>query len=136
MSFGAGWTAANNWQGDYDKVGNLSAYANYANAHTYPNPGQITGFCHPAAQQRCQARGRQQPRHHHRDRLGQRHVQPSLSRAIRRGQAALDGIKDGDAKMYYYALFDDSSGQFGLMNSGRHTEACWHGTARPDHPSG
>ena len=29
MSFGAGWTAANNWHGDYDKVGDLSAYANY-----------------------------------------------------------------------------------------------------------
>ena len=41
MSFGSGWTAANNWQGDYGEVGNLSAYANYANAHTYPNPGQL-----------------------------------------------------------------------------------------------
>jgi hypothetical protein len=30
--------------------------------------------------------------------------------------AALDGIKDGDAKLYYYSLFDDGSGQFGLMN--------------------
>src|SRR5882724_5783518 len=40
MSFGAGWTAANNWHGDYDKVGNLSAFANFANAHTYPNVGQ------------------------------------------------------------------------------------------------
>src|SRR5579883_447063 len=40
MSFGSGWTAANNWQGDYGTVGDLSAYANYANAHTYPNVGQ------------------------------------------------------------------------------------------------
>src|SRR5713101_8227308 len=40
MSFGAGWTAANNWQGNYDKVGDLSAYCNYANAHTYPGVGQ------------------------------------------------------------------------------------------------
>ena len=32
-------------------------------------------------------------------------------------QAALDGIKDGDARMYFYALFNDSSGTFGLMNS-------------------
>ena len=30
MSFGAGWTAANDWHGDYPKVGNLSAYTNYA----------------------------------------------------------------------------------------------------------
>ena len=42
MSFGAGWTAANDWHGDYGKVGDLSAYANYANAHTYPNAGQRT----------------------------------------------------------------------------------------------
>ena len=34
MSFGSGWTAANNWHGDYDKVGNLSPFADYANAHT------------------------------------------------------------------------------------------------------
>ncbi len=37
MSFGQGWTAANNWHGDYDKVGNLAPYADYANAHTYPS---------------------------------------------------------------------------------------------------
>ena len=37
MSFGSGWTATNNWHGDYDKVGDLSAYATYGNAHTYPN---------------------------------------------------------------------------------------------------
>src|SRR3954462_7177049 len=41
MSFGSGWTATNNWHGDYDKVGNLSAYADYANAHTYPNSDQL-----------------------------------------------------------------------------------------------
>ena len=35
MSFGSGWTAANNWQGDYAKAGDLSAYADYGNAHTY-----------------------------------------------------------------------------------------------------
>ena len=31
--------------------------------------------------------------------------------------AALDGIKDGDVKTYFYGLFDDGSGQFGLMNA-------------------
>src|SRR5215469_8965621 len=40
MSFGTGWTAANNWAGDYGAVGDLSAYADYGNGHTYPNPGQ------------------------------------------------------------------------------------------------
>src|SRR5882757_2400255 len=41
MSFGAGWTAANNWHGNYDKVGDLSAFADYANAHTYPGARQL-----------------------------------------------------------------------------------------------
>ena len=41
MSFGAGWTAANGWQGDYGAVGNLSAYTTYGNAHTYPVAGQL-----------------------------------------------------------------------------------------------
>lgn len=40
MSFGAGWTADNGWIGDYASVGDLSAYATYGNAHTYPMPGQ------------------------------------------------------------------------------------------------
>src|SRR6266404_3490662 len=42
MSFGSGWTATNNWHGNYDKVGDLSAYADYGNAHTYPGVGQMT----------------------------------------------------------------------------------------------
>src|SRR5262249_3687140 len=36
MSFGAGWTAANNWAGDYDKVGNLAAYADFTRARGDP----------------------------------------------------------------------------------------------------
>jgi len=31
--------------------------------------------------------------------------------------AVFDGIKDGDVKMYFYALFDDGAGKYGLMNS-------------------
>src|ERR1700722_3255854 len=37
--------------------------------------------------------------------------------------ATFDGIADGDAGMYFYALYDDSSGDYGLFNS--------DGTARP-----
>jgi hypothetical protein len=37
MSFGVGWNLSAT--GDYGTVGNLSAYANYANAHTYPGTG-------------------------------------------------------------------------------------------------
>ena len=58
MSFGAGWTAANNWIGDYASVGDLSATAGYANAHTYPQgaPGvtfqQLNSDAHLAAASR------------------------------------------------------------------------------------
>src|SRR5579863_521412 len=115
MSFGAGWTAANNWQGDYGSVGNLSAYTNYANAHTYPNPGQ------PPDYSIQQLNG---------DALLAAGSRPVITTEIGWDassfsesaiaqyavEAALDGIKDGDVKMYYYALFNDSSGNFGLMN--------------------
>jgi hypothetical protein len=55
MSFGSGWTAANNWQGDYGQVGDLSNITNYANAHTYPSGApdttiqQLNGDAHLAA---------------------------------------------------------------------------------------
>jgi hypothetical protein len=129
MSFGAGWTAANNWEGDYGTVGNLSAYADFANAHTYPNPGQTPG----ATIQSLNA-----------DALLAAGSRPVMTTEIgwntstfSQGavaqyvvQAALDGIKDGGAATYYYALFNDSSGNFGLMNAdGSPTQA---GTALHD----
>ncbi|HUN40831.1 MAG TPA: type I secretion C-terminal target domain-containing protein [Acetobacteraceae bacterium] len=114
MSFGAGWTGANDWQGDYGTVGDLSAYTNFANAHTYPNAGtsvdstiqQLNGDALLAA--------------------GNRPVITTEIGWDTGGQgaavqgvveAALDGIKDGDAGMYFYALFNDGSGNYGLMNS-------------------
>jgi hypothetical protein len=116
MSFGAGWTAANNWEGDYGTVGDLSADADYANAHTYPNPGQTPN----SAIQQLNA-----------DALLAAGSRPVITTEIGWNastvgegsiaqyvvDAALDGIQDGDAKMYYYALFNDSAGNFGLMNS-------------------
>ena len=116
MSFGAGWTAANDWHGNYDKVGNLSAYANYANAHTYPNVGQATD----AAIQQLNgdallAAGSRQVITTEIGWNASSFSQSAIAQYV--VQAALDGIKDGDAKMYYYALFNDSSGNYGLMNS-------------------
>ena len=123
MSFGAGWTAANNWQGHYGDVGDLSAYADYANAHTYPLVGQgtdwttqrLNGLARLAAASRPvitteigwnESQG-----------FGQDNI---AKRAI---QAVLDGIKNGNVKTYFYALYDDGSGLFGLMNQ--------DGTAKP-----
>ena len=100
MSFGSGWTAANNWQGDYGAVGDLSAYANYGNAHTYPNPGQTPD----AAMQMINAlaplaaAGRPVIT----TEIGWDNAtlsQASVAQYV--VDAALDGIKDGDAKLYY-----------------------------------
>jgi hypothetical protein len=122
MSFGAGWTAANAWHGNYDKVGDLSPYANYGNAHTYPGVGAKTD----ATIQMLNADARLAA-----------HTRPVITTEIGWDtakfnpqtaakfalDAVFDGIKDGDAKLYFYALFDDGSGRFGLMNS--------NGTSKP-----
>jgi serralysin len=122
MSFGAGWTAANNWQGNYDKVGDLSAYADYANAHVYPTVGQLPDpsilrlnvDAHLAAASRPVIETE----------IGwstSTFSQTDIARFTL--DAVFDSIKDGDVKSYFYALFDDVSGKFGLMNA--------DGTARP-----
>ena len=121
MSFGAGWTATNDWRGDYGTVGNLAAYANYANAHTYPNAGQLPD---PSIQ-RLNTLGEMAA------------TQPVMTTEIGWStsdfdeatiakyvlDATMDGIKDGDAGMYFYGLYDDGSGNWGLFNA--------DGTARP-----
>jgi hypothetical protein len=114
MSFGAGWTAANNWHGDYDKVGNLSSVANYGNAHTYPTGApdttiqQLVGDAQLAAP-------------------GQPVIQSEFgydTSSVSQTQIAswtLDGLLDsfalGVTTTYLYALYDDSSGNWGLFNS-------------------
>jgi Ca2+-binding RTX toxin-like protein len=116
MSFGAGWTAANNWQGNYDKVGDLSAFADYANAHTYPNVGQTTdktmerlnGLAHLAAPLDPVITTE----------IGwdnRYHTEADAARYTL--QAVFDGIENGNVKTYFYSLYDDGSGKFGLMNA-------------------
>jgi hypothetical protein len=122
MSFGGGWTAANNWHGNYDKVGNLSAYADYANAHVYPTTIQLPD----ATIQRLNADAKlaAASRPVIETEIGWRTTTVSQANIARFTlDAVLDGIKDGDAKSYFYGLYDDASGKFGLMNS--------NGTARP-----
>jgi len=115
MSFGAGWTADNNWQGDYGAVGDLSAYADFANAHTYPQPGQLpdstvqrlSGLAHLAASSRPVITTE----------IGWNRARFSPDAIAKYAlDAAMDGMKDGDAQMYFYSLFDNGAGQYGLMN--------------------
>ena len=122
MSFGAGWTAANGWTGNYGTVGDLSAYANYANAHTYPNVGQtpaaaiqqINGDAHLAAASR-------QVMNTEMGWNASLFSQGAIAQYVVQG--ALDSMQAGNAKTYFYALFNDGSGPYGLMNS--------NGTATP-----
>ena len=115
MSFGSGWTAANNWHGNYDKVGDLSAFADYANAHTYPNARQQTD----KTIQRLNADAKLAARSHPviTTEIGWDDSKMSRADIARFAlEAVLDGIKNGNPKTYFYALFDDGSGRFGLMN--------------------
>ncbi|TAL00688.1 MAG: type I secretion C-terminal target domain-containing protein [Rhodospirillaceae bacterium] len=116
MSFGAGWTATNNWQGDYGAVGDLSVYTDYGNAHTYPLVGQgedwtiqrLDGLAKLAASTRPVITTE----------IGwnenQGFAQSDIAKFVL--NAAFDGWKDGNAKTYFYALYDDGGGKFGLMN--------------------
>jgi hypothetical protein len=122
MSFGGGWTATNNWQGDYGTVGDLSAYTDYGNAHTYPNASEtvdagitrLNGLAKLAASSRPVMTTE----------LGWNGAQFSAATIAKYTlDAVLDGVQDGDAKSYFYGLFDDASGKYGLMNS--------DGSARP-----
>ncbi len=116
MSFGAGWTATNNWHGDYDKVGDLSAYADYGNAHTYPNVGQVTDKAIKALNADALLAAWSRPAIT--TEIGWDTAKFDATSAARFAlDAVFDGIKDGDVKMYFYALFDDGAGKYGLMNS-------------------
>lgn len=114
MSFGAGWTAANNWHGDYDKVGDLSAYANYANAHTYPTQGQTAGQAITQLNSDALIAAGSRPVMTTEMGWNSGGQGPAVQGVV---DAVLDGIKQGDAGMYFYALFNDSSGNYGLMNT-------------------
>lgn len=110
MSFGAGWTSANDWHGDYDKVGDLSAYTTYGNAHTYPSgaPDSTIQMLNSDAKLAASSRPVITTE------IGWTTNKTQLAKYVL--DTAMDGIKDGNPKTYFYALFDDGSGPYGLMN--------------------
>lgn len=118
MSFGAGWTATNNWQGDYGKVGDLSAVADYGNAHTYPTVGQgtsssmsrLNGLAKLAAASRPVMTTE----------IGWNGSQYTSEQEVARHtlEAVFDAVKLGNSKLYFYALYDDGSGNFGFYRRG------------------
>lgn len=113
ISFGAGWTAANNWQGNYGTVGDLSGITDYANAHTYPSGApditiqQLNADAHLAAASRPVITTE----------FGYDITRTDMTQAAKWSLGAVfDGIKNGDLKTYFYALYDDPSGYWGLVN--------------------
>jgi hypothetical protein len=116
MSFGAGWTAVNGWIGDYGSVGDLANYASYGNAHTYPTPGQTPDSTVQRIDGLAKLADSGDPvitTEIGWDR-NQGYSQQTVAKFVL--DAAMDGIKDGNPKTYFYGLFDDGSGAFGLMN--------------------
>lgn len=119
MSFGSGWTSANDWHGDYDKLGDLSASATYGNAHTYPNapngePGSTIQRVNGLA--RLTTPGKPVMT----SEIGWDQSKPGFTRAKVAAwtlDAAFDGVKHGNVTMFYYGLFDDIAGAFGIMNA-------------------
>src|ERR1700709_1101414 len=123
MSFGSGWTAANNYQGNYGAVGDLAAFADFGNSHSYPNVGQGTDWSTQRLNGLAQLADSKDPvitteiGWNESQGFGQTNIAKYVV------QTALDAIKNGDVKTYFYSLYDDGSGLFGLMNQ--------DGTAKP-----
>jgi hypothetical protein len=116
MSFGAGWTYLNNYHGDYDKVGDLSPFADYANAHTYPSATRSTEANIKLLNADALLAAGSRPVIT--SEIGWNNANFSQADVARFAlDTVFDCIKTGNARMYFYALFDDSSGQFGLMNA-------------------
>jgi len=116
LSVGVGWTAADGWQGNYDSIGDLSAIADFANAHTYPAVAKnlpyktvdrlnyLASLGAPGKPVIISEMGWNTAVH------GQSVVATNV----------LNGIMDSaflkNEKTYLFALFDDASGKWGLMN--------------------
>jgi serralysin len=115
MSFGQGWTAANNWAGNYGSVGNLAADVSYANAHTYPGAGpplaEIELLNKDAA---LAAPGRP---------IAHSEFGYSIAAVTQQQQAQYtlcgwcDAWLTGCPLFVLYALCDDMSGAWGLFNA-------------------
>lgn len=122
MSFGAGWTATNNWQGDYGAVGDLSAYATWGNAHTYPLAGQTPSYAIQTINALAKLTAPARP-------VATTEIGWDVtlfSQAIIAKyalDASLDAVLYGNPGLYFYALYDDGSGQWGFFNA--------DGTPRP-----
>ena len=133
MSFGAGWGSSST--GDYGKVGNLAAYADYANAHTYPGSGNTPGSTIATLASDAQLAANGKPvitteiGYYTTGSTTDSTAVSQTEQAKYLLDALLDGYQQGDPKTYLYELFNDQSNSstpeynFGLFNA--------NGTAKP-----
>jgi hypothetical protein len=126
ISFGAGWCSSPNnppgcsTTGDYGTVGDLSASADYANAHTYPaaSPGSGNTFKTLNADANLAAPGRPVAITEFGWVTGQAGNWGNVSvdtQAAYVVEGILDAFTLGNPYYFYYALYDDGSGNFGLF---------------------
>lgn len=117
ISVGGGWNPADGYKGNYDAIGNMDGVADFANAHTYPTPAQKT----TATMTRLNALANisMPGRMVMTTEIGWKeedgHKPDDVARYVL--QAAFAGTLLNTARTYFYGLFDDQSGRFGLMNS-------------------
>lgn len=127
MSFGQGWSTSST--GDYGKEGNLAAYTNYANAHTYAGTGNPPGSAIAALDSDAKLAAVGKPvitSEFGYYTTGSTTDVSSVSQTVQ-AKYILDGVMDayvqGDAKTYIYELLDEQSGDgaawgnFGLFTS-------------------
>jgi hypothetical protein len=121
MSFGQGWTAANNWIGNYGSVGDLAPDCDYANAHTYPMNGAAPLAAIQAIGADAQLAAPGRPVMH--TEFG---YETSVGLDVQAKQTLAgwcDAFSAGCPLFGVYALYDDGSGAWGMFNA--------DGTARP-----
>ena len=132
MSFGQGWGTSST--GDYGTVGNLAAYADYANAHTYFGTGNTPLGTIETLNSDAQlaANGKSVITTEMGWYTTGSAIDPSSVSQTVQAKYMLDGLLDayqaGDAKTYLYELIDQhastgSEDNFGLFNA--------DGTAKP-----
>jgi hypothetical protein len=125
MSFGQGWHTSTT--GDYGTVGNLAAYADYANAHTYPGTGNppLSAITALGSDAQLAAVGKPVITTEFGYYTNGSATDPTAVTQTVQAKYLLDGLFDayaqGDAKTYIYELLDEggssAGGNFGLFTS-------------------
>jgi hypothetical protein len=115
MSFGAGWVPPL-YQGDYGKVGDLSAFTDYGNAHTYPGVGQSVEFSVNRLNGLAKMAAASRPVMTTEIGFNNSQFTDEAATAKLALNVVVDGIRFANKRSYFYALYDDGSGKFGLIH--------------------